>query len=149
MSLVVTIGTFSFVFLFILFFLLVVKVNRLYETVHDVNNIVNGCGYRTSLKGSIGEIMSNGVANKESIELILKGLPNLYKDDLDLVQKVDYPKSTGRFLTTNNIISSSIVVVFTGSGINSYPVPLDKTLRRANEIRDIQEKCCPKKKGKK
>lgn len=96
----------------------------------------------------IGNNRNDLIRSKESLELILKGLPNLYKDDLDLVQKVDYPKSTGRFLTTDTNIGYPIVVVFTGSGnSSSYPVPLANTLRRANEIRNIQEKCCPKKKG--
>lgn len=97
-----------------------------------------------SLSEKVSDLERENRAQKSAIETILQGLPNLFKDDIELVQKIDYPNSDGYHIS---MTESGLEIAFLKRG-TGYPKSLDRILSRASEIRKVKEKCCPKK-GKK
>lgn len=82
-----------------------------------------------------------------TLGLLIKNVPDLFKEEIELVRDMDYPKYNSYFV--KDITRSGRVYVYFYSAVGMCTkVRLDKVLSRAEEIKKIKEKCCPKK-GKK
>jgi len=149
-SVFVGIVSLALVFLIIWNIVSVDNVKNNIKKIKELKSAVYGDGFKTGLQERISDLEETCGQQKETLRLLIEGLPNLYKDDIDLVRKVDYPSKVKSCITQDINSNDSLIVVFLGKDkyFDHYPQSLGSVIRRAAEIRKVQEKCCPKK-GKK
>ena len=82
-----------------------------------------------------------------TLGLLIKNVPDLFKEEIELVRDTDYPKYNS-YIIKEVTYSGKAEVHFHSMFGTRAEVRLDKVLSRAEEIKKIKEKCCPKK-GKK
>lgn len=117
----------------------------------DVFGTCDSFSIKNSLRGEIHKNLDRVLSNQKALCDLLQGLPNLYKDDIELFAKVK-GYTEGYFLTISsyNDHPQGVMVVFKKDGTdciyNSYDI--SEVKREVGKIKTIQEKCCPKK-GKK
>lgn len=129
------------------------SIKYIQDKMNELSEEVYGTSYKKSINFKIQEIKNKTDNYSDNLKQILKGLPNLFKDDLDLYKEVN--GYDHYFLTLDNLDGGELSVVFyCDRRDNSYYVnqspayAVSWVLNKVEEYKQVKEKCCPKK-GKK